>query len=118
MRFDRRALIFSLFAGAALLLTAALGHAFSISKLLSSGSEDRSLDTFKLIHIPDLKALMNNASGSNGGLHLYDANGAGTRDQYGVIPGAYLLNSDDHYKLSVLPPDKDATLVFYCANTH
>jgi hypothetical protein len=115
MNYDRRALMVSLLAGAALLMTAAPGRAFSISTLLGNSSEDRNLDTFKLIHIADLKALMGK---SKSGPHLYDANGARTRDEYGVIPGAYLLDSDDHYNLSVLPPDKGATLVFYCANTH
>ena len=48
----------------------------------------------------------------------YDANVAATRDRFGTIPGATLLSSDDNYPLSVLPPNKHATLVFYCANTH
>ena len=40
MRFDRRALVASIFAGAAMLMTAAPGHAFSISRLLGNSSED------------------------------------------------------------------------------
>lgn len=115
MRFDRRALIVSILASAALLATTAPARAFSISTLLGNGSEDRNLDTFKLIHIADLKTLM---ADSKSGLHIYDANSETTRDEYGVIPGAHLLNSDDHYSLAVLPADKNATLVFYCANTH
>ncbi|HJU29789.1 MAG TPA: hypothetical protein VJ718_11490 [Candidatus Binataceae bacterium] len=115
MRFDRRAPIAAIFASAALLITAAPGHCFSITTLLGNGSEDRNLDTFKLIHVADLKALMGD---SNSGLRLYDANSSTTREKYGVISGAYLLDSDDHYKFSALPPDKSATLVFYCANTH
>ena len=114
MRHDRRALIASVLVGAALILTAAPGYPFSISRLLGN-TEDQSLDTFRLIHIGDLKLLMDN---SKSGLRLYDANVASTRDQYGVIPGAYLLDSDDHYNLAVLPSDKNAPLVFYCANTH
>ena len=126
MKHDRRAPIASLAviaapAGAAalilaavLILTAAPGYCFSISGLLGN-SDEQNLETFKLIHIGDLKSMMDT---SKSGLHLYDANDDSTRNSYGVIPGANLLDSEDHYKLSVLPPDKDATLVFYCANTH
>jgi rhodanese-related sulfurtransferase len=99
---------------AVLILTAAPGYCFSISGLLGN-SDEQNLETFKLIHIGDLKSLMDT---SKSGLHLYDANDDSTRNSYGVIPGANLLDSDDHYNLAVLPPDKDATLVFYCANTH
>jgi hypothetical protein len=114
MKYGRRAPIASLAVIAALTLTVAPGYCFSISRLLGNSGE-QNLETFKLIHIGDLKSLMDT---SKSGLHLYDANVESTRDTYGVIPGAYLLDSDDHYNLAVLPPDKDATLVFYCANTH
>jgi rhodanese-related sulfurtransferase len=46
-----------------------------------------------------------------------DANDANTRGQWGVIPGATLLTSSVDYSLAELPKDKDAKLVFYCANT-
>ena len=46
-------------------------------------------------------------------LHIFDANGQGVRDRYGVIPGATLLmKTFDPAK--VLPEDKAAKLVFYC----
>jgi len=105
--------------GATLLVAAAaLGgspvRAFDLSQLMGHGNNDPTLETFKLIHVADLKELMETDKSS---LHIYDANAAETRDQYGVIPGATLLNSDDNYDLAILPHDKDATLVFYCANT-
>jgi rhodanese-related sulfurtransferase len=43
-----------------------------------------------------------------------DANGVDTRKRMGLIPGAILLS--DAPALDNLPPDKDETLVFYCAN--
>ncbi|HJL19664.1 MAG TPA: rhodanese-like domain-containing protein [Sandaracinaceae bacterium LLY-WYZ-13_1] len=46
-----------------------------------------------------------------------DANGASTRDEHGVIPGAVLLSSSGSYDPSELPSDPSTSLVFYCANT-
>ena len=93
---------------------AASARAFDLGHLMGYGNNDPTLETFKLIHVTDLKALMETDKSS---LHIYDANAAETRDQYGVIPGATLLNSDDNYDLALLPRDKDDKLVFYCANT-
>ncbi|MFT3711219.1 MAG: rhodanese-like domain-containing protein [Archangium sp.] len=45
-----------------------------------------------------------------------DANGSETRSKQGVIPGAVLLTSSSQYDLKELPANKDAKLVFYCAN--
>lgn len=45
-----------------------------------------------------------------------DANGTETRAKHGVIPGAVLLTSSSKYDLKELPANKDAQLVFYCAN--
>jgi len=47
---------------------------------------------------------------------VFDVNGADTRSAKGVIPGAVLLPGAAKYDLGVLPKQKDATLVFYCAN--
>lgn len=49
---------------------------------------------------------------------VIDANGPETRKKYGVIPGAVMLSSYDDYNIAKeLPKDKNAKLVFYCANT-
>jgi rhodanese-related sulfurtransferase len=48
---------------------------------------------------------------------LYDTNGDQTRREYGVIPGATLLPSSREYSIELLPPSKEAHLVFYCAST-
>jgi hypothetical protein len=88
-------------------------RALDLGHLLGYGNNDPTLDTFKLIHVADLKTMMSNDGKS---LHIYDANVAETRSKYGVIPGATLLDSDNNYDLAVLPSNKNAKLVFYCAN--
>jgi len=45
---------------------------------------------------------------------VYDANGAETRQKYGVVPGAILLSDHEAYPLSELPSEKSLKLVFYC----
>jgi hypothetical protein len=90
------------------------GYAFNLAQILGRG-EEQDLNTFKLIHVADLKALVAKHGDK---VHVYDANAAATRDRFGIIPGSTLLSSDDNYPLSVLPPNKHATLVFYCADTH
>ena len=108
-------------AGAAVtILVAATAIAFSraqaldIAHLMGFGDDDPTLETFKIIHIADLKTLM---ADRRAPVHIFDANVAETRTRFGVIPGAALLDSDNHYDLAVLPPAKDAKLVFYCANS-
>ena len=54
----------------------------------------------------------------NGKVHVFDANGDKTRHELGTLPTATLLTSSSEYDLSVLPKDKSASLLFYCANTH
>jgi hypothetical protein len=89
-------------------------YAVSLSDLFGHG-EQQDLDTFKLIHVGDLKTLM---ASDRSNLHLFDANVETTRAQFGTIPGSVLLDSDEHYSLSVLPQGKHGKLVFYCANSH
>jgi rhodanese-related sulfurtransferase len=47
---------------------------------------------------------------------VFDANTAETRAEYGVVPGAVLLDKPASYSLSKLPSDKTVKLVFYCFN--
>lgn len=48
--------------------------------------------------------------------YVFDANSQKTREQYGAIIGAVMLSSSSEYDVRELPPNKDAKLVFYCAN--
>lgn len=54
---------------------------------------------------------------AKGACQAVDANGPGTRQKLGVIPGAVLLTDYEGYATSELPADKSKGLVFYCANT-
>ncbi len=47
---------------------------------------------------------------------VLDANNNEFRAKNGVIPGAILLTSSSSFAVSELPANKDAKLVFYCAN--
>ena len=88
--------------------------AFSLSQLLGGG-EEQGLHTFKLIHVADLAKLM---ADKDAHVNIFDANAPETRAGFGIIPGARLLASDDSYDIATtLPPDKNAKLVFYCADT-
>jgi rhodanese-related sulfurtransferase len=48
---------------------------------------------------------------------VVDANGAETRQEYGVIPGAVLLSNHRNYAISELPASRTNKLVFYCGGT-
>jgi len=110
-----RSMIVIIFLAAILSVTTARrSYAFSLWQLLG-GSGEKGVDTFKLLHVADLKELLTHSGDK---VHVYDANVVETREQFGTIPGAILLASDASYPLSVLPANKNAILVFYCANLH
>ena len=97
-----------------LTLAASPAFSFDLAKMLGGPGEAPDLHIFKLIHVADLATMIDNHSAVN----IYDANIPATRAEYGVIPGAHLLSSSKNYDVATtLPPDKNAKLVFYCANT-
>jgi hypothetical protein len=114
MRTTMRALARITLTLAAALLVAAPGYSFDLSRMLGGG-EQQDLNTFRLIHIADLKAML---AANTRSVHVYDANGPETREKFGIIPSAALLSSDNNYDLSILPRGKASKLVFYCANAH
>jgi hypothetical protein len=68
---------------------------------------------FKLLHVADLVSLQK----KDARVQVYDANHAEFREENGVLPGAHLLSSFNHYDVAKeLPKDKATPLVFYCAN--
>lgn len=87
---------------------------------LSAGSQSYAADAetaaakepFKLIHTDQLAKMIEAKPGS---VHIYDVNTADLRSKEGLIPGATPVTSQLDTK--VLPQDKSAKLVFYCANT-
>ena len=101
-----------------LILTAVLCAAFLSVAPVYAGAWDflanHEKDSFKIIHVADLSALM-----AQGHVTILDANPADVRANEGVIPGARLLPSSSHYDVATeLPASKTAKLVFYCHNTH
>src|SRR5437660_1111754 len=97
---------------AAALAFPSFARAADVGSLLNN---QREADNFKIIHTSDLAALR---ADRNSKVQIFDADGDKTRDRFGVIPGAHLLSSPDKYDLSELPADKNAKLVFYCADLH
>ncbi|MCL2625853.1 MAG: rhodanese-like domain-containing protein [Cystobacterineae bacterium] len=45
-----------------------------------------------------------------------DVNVEEVRQEYGVLPGAVLLDSASSYEVGLLPKDKSLKLIFYCLN--
>ncbi len=106
--------ILSALVGAIVVCVAAPAFAFDLATLLNNKPKEP--DKFAIIRVDKLASLM---ADSNSHVNIYDANGWGLRSTAGVIPGAHLLTSDDKYDVaSELPPNKNAKLVFYCADLH
>lgn len=93
------------------ILFSALLMAASISTFALAKKADES---FKVIHVKELAQWVQKDANA---VHIYDANNESTRKKDGIIPNATLLTSSSEYDTSVLPAEKDAKLVFYCANT-
>jgi len=101
-------------AAAIIAVSTGCAFAFDIGALLSN--KPKQADKFAVIRVDRLASLM---ADSNSHVNIYDANGWGLRSRAGVIPGAHLLTSDDKYDVAnELPADKNAKLVFYCADLH
>jgi hypothetical protein len=106
------AIVFTI-AAAIMAASVAPAFAFDIGKLLNN---TRQSENFKVIRVQALASMI---ADSNSHVNIYDANGWGLRSRAGVIPGAHLLTSDDKYDVAnELPADKNAKLVFYCADLH
>ncbi|HXR26182.1 MAG TPA: rhodanese-like domain-containing protein [Candidatus Binataceae bacterium] len=98
----------------AVLLAAVVGVAPVYANSLRELLANHETDSFKIIHVADLAALM-----ARGNVMVFDANPSDVRAKEGVIPGAHLLPSSSHYDVATeLPTVKTTKLVFYCHNTH
>lgn len=47
-------------------------------------------------------------------LTVVDCNNEKTRKKHGILPGAILIDDEETFTPSALPPDKATKLVFYC----
>ena len=77
-----------------------------------SRSDKAASDSVRIVSVPEVARFVEDKSAA-----IYDANGAETRQKYGVVPGAVLLSNHKDYSLSELPPEKAKPLVFYCGGT-
>ena len=85
-----------------------------VSLLTSFGSMAKAAAKFQKVESATVSQWLN---AKTSGLYLLDANNTGTRKEYGTVPGAKLLPSYSKYNVAQeLPQDKDAKLVFFCAN--
>jgi hypothetical protein len=92
---------------------AASAHATDLATLLNNR---RPTESFRLLRVADLAALIHDPAAH---VRIYDANHNELRRKAGMIPGARPLSSDDHYNVGdELPTNKNAKLVFYCADLH
>lgn len=83
--------------------------------LMSFAMNAFAADLFKMIGTKELNTMMKTNSKQ---VFIFDANTAETRKSSGIIPGAKLLETSSSYDVAkTLPADKNASLVFYCANT-
>jgi len=97
----------------AILMVAMPALAADLGSLLNNHPDDSGFGT---MDVNDLSRLI---ADPNAHVHVYDANGPSTRAAQGMIPGARPLTSDDHYNVTEeLPTNKNARIVFYCANQH
>lgn len=92
----------------------ALALAFSMPLAAQAVEKAPAKNDLKLINVSDLDKLMTTEKANT---YVFDANTEDTRKKDGLIPGATKLNSSTNYDVAVLPADKKAKLVFYCANT-
>jgi rhodanese-related sulfurtransferase len=98
-----------------LLTSALLTISFGLASTSFANSPAAAKDSFKLIHVKELKTAM---AANKEQVYVYDANTEETRKTEGVIPGATKLQDVTSYDAGqVLPKDKNANLIFYCANT-
>jgi hypothetical protein len=100
-------------AGIAVFLISSAGCS---SKGSGSQSADAAHDAFGRLSIDELDSKMADAKAGKLALFIYDNNHK-ERWQQSHIPGAKWLDSDK-VTAADLPQDKNATLVFYCANEH
>ncbi len=109
-----RGALISLIAALILLAPAGTSFALDLGRLLNNKPTEK--DKFTIIGANGLAALIADRIAH---VNIYDANGPSLRAYAGVIPGAHLLTSADKYDaVSSLPTDKNARIVFYCADPH
>lgn len=84
------------------------------SHVRADAKKSESDEGFKVIRVADLAKMMK----THKKIYVFDANTESTRTESGLIPGAVPMDSVSHYDPSqLLPPDKNASVIFYCHST-
>jgi len=100
-----------------LLLGAAISAALVLvvgARIARACGDDMKQEAYNVISVDELATALQ----SHQHMTVIDANGAETRQKFGVIPGAQLLSNFSTYDPAAeLPADKTQTLVFYCGST-
>ena len=65
--------------------------------------------------LPDLSVEAVASATRAGSLLAVDCNREATRREFGVVPGALLIDAPRSMDVDLLPPSRDAALVFYCS---
>ena len=73
-------------------------------------------DALPLLTVDELAQKLADAQKNKTPLAIFDCNGDEMRKSQGVIPTAVLLPSSSTFDLALLPKDKTAPVVFYCAS--
>ena len=82
--------------------------AHNVSKATNDDGAQRAVMT-NIVTVPEVVGFVQQHAAT-----VVDANGADTRHEMGVVPGAILLSDSYSYALTELPPAKNSKLVFYC----
>jgi hypothetical protein len=82
----------------------------------SAGEHGAEAEAFGRLTVDEVDAKMKEAKEGKLAFHVIDNNGRSTYDK-GHLPGAKWVDHEN-VRAEDLPADKEATLVFYCANDH
>jgi rhodanese-related sulfurtransferase len=94
------------------LILAAVVSLIPAAAFACDGAKDLSAENdLQMMTVPEVAKLADAKQ-----VKLIDANDQNYREKNGIIPGAVLLSSYTEYSVKELPSQKDAQLVFYCAN--
>jgi len=93
------------------ILLSAPGLALTVLLPIAAAAKSNEPEPFKRMSIKGVDKILGQPN-----VFIYDGNSQETYEE-GHVPGAVNLHSSD-IKEGVLPADRNATLIFYCQNTH
>lgn len=82
----------------------------------TTGEQGASAEAFGRLNVDEVEAKLKEAKEGKLAFFVFDNNAKSVYDK-GHVPGAKWVDHEN-VKAADLPADKEATLVFYCANEH